>query len=275
MIRISIILLSFILFLSYINKSVAADDIKSTSQNQLNIEDGNVAKHDFVYSLNNAREVFFNYHKDPVNFENSIDILDGVLSNEPDNVDAMIFLSRVWLTFGHYIEDNTTEKWERFRNGSKIAQQAIKLSAYNADAYFYYVANEASLAKSKGAFGSIFLISKIKKGLNKTLELNPNHAEAIAMKGAILYTIPALMGGDIKESERLIREALVMEPHITSTKIFLAKNLYKQKHYEEAKRVLSEILNEENPKVEADWYLNKRVAIKMIKNINDIEHKQS
>lgn len=250
-----------------------ADD-NADSNNDKKLGD-KVTKHDFHYSLDYARNIFFNYHKDPKNFDKSIDILSELLTSEPHNVDAIVFLSRVWLTYGHYIDGNTPEKWERFRQGSQIAQQAIRLSPSHADAYFYYVANEASLAKSKGMFGSIFLISKIKKGLNKTLELDPNHAEALAMKGAILYSIPGLMGGDVKESERLIRESLIMEPHITSTKIFLAKNLYKQKHYDEAKQVLSEVLNERNPKVKADWYLNRRVAINMIKRINNIKQKQS
>lgn len=252
-----------------------ADDNYDSNTGRQSGDNLKITKHNYPNSVDYAREVFFNYHKDPENFDKSIYILAGLLTSEPDNVEAMIFLSRVWLTFGHYIDGNTPEKWERFRKGSEIAQQAIILSPSNADAYFYYVANEASLAKSKGMFGSIFLISKIKKGLNKTLELDPNHAEALAMKGAILYSIPGLMGGNIKESERLIREALVMEPHITSTKIFLAKNLYKQKNYDEAMQILSEVLNEKNPKVEADWYLNKRVAIKMIKRINNIKHKQS
>ena len=118
----------------------------------------------------------------------------------------------------------------------------------------------------------IFLL--IKKGINKVLELNPNHTEGIAMKGAVLNSIPGIMGGDVKEAEILIRKSLLLDPHLTSTKIFLAKNLFKQKHYEQAKAVLYEVLAERKPTVLADWHLNKRSALKWIRIINEKQQSQ-
>ncbi|NIS10104.1 MAG: hypothetical protein GWO07_15435, partial [Candidatus Dadabacteria bacterium] len=74
--------------------------------------------------------------------------------------------------------------WSRFEKGAEIGKKAIKADPSNPNAYFYYAANEASLAKSKGVFGSIFLVKRLKKNINKALELDPEHTEAIAMKGA-------------------------------------------------------------------------------------------
>ncbi|NIX15085.1 MAG: tetratricopeptide repeat protein [Candidatus Dadabacteria bacterium] len=93
------------------------------------------------------------------------------------------------------------------------------------------------------------------------------------MKGAVLNAIPGIMGGNLEEAEKLIRKALILDPHLTSTKIFLAKNLFKQKQYEEAAEVLNEVLEETNPTVLADWHLNKRSALKWLKKIE--EKKQS
>ncbi|NIP38722.1 MAG: tetratricopeptide repeat protein [Candidatus Dadabacteria bacterium] len=216
-------------------------------------------------SLLEAQNVFFEYHNDEQNFSKAIDIVNAVLANDSENCDALVLLSRIWLTYGHYIPDHSSdEKWNRFKTGSEIAKKAIKADSSNADAYFYYVANEASLAKSKGIFGSFFLVKKLKKNIAKALELDPNHTEAIAMKGAVLNAIPGIMGGDVKEAEKLIRKSLLLDPHLTSTKIFLAKNLVKQQHYEEAKAVLNEVLEETKPTVLADWHLNKRSAYKWL-----------
>jgi len=231
--------------------------------------------YDIKSKLEYAKQVFYDYHKDPNNFERAISLTNSVLSSDPDNVEALIFLSRIWLTYGHYLDGKSPEKLRRFEKGSEIAKKAIDINPLNPDAYFYYVANEASLAKSKGMFGSLLLISELNDGLKKVLELDPNHCEAIAMKGAILSSIPGMLGGNVKESESLIRTALLLDPKLTSTKIFLAKNLYKQKQYTEARTLLIEILDETNPRVEADWYLNRRVAIRMIQKIEKILHKES
>lgn len=223
-----------------------------------------------INTLQHAQNIFFEYHNDESSFSKAMDILNEELAINPNNCDALVLLSRIWLTYGHYIQDNSSEeKWNRFKTGSEIAKKAIKADSSNPDAYFYYVANEASLAKSKGVFGSFFLVKKIKKNIAKTLELNPNHTETIAMKGALLNSIPGIMGGDVKEAEKLIRQALVLDPHLTSTKIFLAKNLFKQEQYEEAKAVLNEVLEETNPTVLADWHLNKRSALMWLKKINE------
>jgi len=225
--------------------------------------------------LQQARAVFFDYYKNPDNFEKAIDIVNGILLENPNNPDALILLSRMWLTYGHYLRDNTSEiKWDRFKKGSKIAKKAIESAPSDPNAYFYYVANEASLAKCKGIIGSYFLVKRIKKGINKVLELDPNHTEGIAMKGAVLNSIPGIMGGDVKEAEILIRKSLLLDPHLTSTKIFLAKNLFKQKQYEQAKTVLYEVLAERNPTVLADWHLNKRSALKWIRIINEKQQSQ-
>jgi tetratricopeptide (TPR) repeat protein len=226
-------------------------------------------------SLHEAEKIFFEYHKNPDNFQKSMDIINDILSDDPQNCDALVLLSRIWLTYGHYIRDNSSpEKWDRFKKGSEVAQKAIKLEPSNPDAYFYYVANESSLAKSKGIFGSVFLVKRIKKGIDKVLELDPNHTECIALKGAVLNSIPGILGGDVKKAEKLIRKALLLDPHLTSTKIFLAKNLFKQKQYEQAKTVLYEILRESNPTVPADWHLNKRSALKWLRIIQEKQQSQ-
>jgi len=202
-------------------------------------------------------------------------MVNEILLEYPKNSDAMVLLSRMWLTYGHFLRDNNSEvKWGRFKKGSQIAKKAIKIAPTDPNAYFYFAANEASLAKSKGIFGSFFLVKRIKKNINKVLELDPNHTEGIALKGAFLNSIPGMLGGDVKEAEQLIRKALILDPHLTSTKIFLAKNLVKQEHYDEARDVLNEILEERNPTVLADWHLNRRSALKWIKIVNQKQQGQ-
>ncbi|NIT14297.1 MAG: tetratricopeptide repeat protein, partial [Candidatus Dadabacteria bacterium] len=254
-------------------EQVQTENHESNNATQTVKESQNTAEQKpFDTKMQEAKEIFYDYHNNTDNFQKSIDILNSIISEHPNDPEAYIFLSRVWLTYGHLIrESGTPEKWERFKKGSEIAQKAIKLDPSDPNAYFNYVANEASLAKSKGVFGSVFLVKRLKKGINKVLELDPEHVEGIALKGAILNSIPGLLGGDVKEAESLLRKALALDPHLTSTKIFLAKNLYKQEQYNDAKTLFNEVLQEENPTIRCDWHLNRRTAIKWLRII-DNEH---
>lgn len=48
-----------------------------------------------------AKDIFLTYHKDTTNLDRSIEILQNVLENDPQNLGAMLLLSRAWLTYGY------------------------------------------------------------------------------------------------------------------------------------------------------------------------------
>jgi tetratricopeptide (TPR) repeat protein len=61
----------------------------------------------------------------------------------------------------------------------------------------------------------------------------------------------------------------MLDPHTSSTKIYLGINLKRQKRYDEAKEVFREIIVEKNPKVYPDWYINRRWARWWITRLNE------
>ncbi len=217
--------------------------------------------------LEMAKRIYLDYYKDSMNLDRSIEILEGILEKDPDNVEALIFLSRVWLTYGYAKAPNDKEKLRVFNNGIKAAKKAIELAPDNPDAHFFYAANLGSWGEARGVLKSLFLLPEIKRELKLILKLDPNHVYALGMNGLLYYTIPDFMGGDLHISEIYLRRAIRLDPHLTVLKIYLAKNLIKQKRYNEAKEVLKEVIEEKTPTIYPDWYFNRETAKNLIAEI--------
>jgi len=218
--------------------------------------------------LNHAWEVLALYHRNPSNIDKTIEMLQEKLIREPDNVEALLLLSRAWLTYG-YVKARSKEDLIRvFENGTSAAEKAVELEHDNPDAHFFYVANLASLGDAKGLFNSLFMLPEVRRELDLILELDPNHENGLAMQGALFYYLPGILGGDMQISEIYIRRALSVDPHLSSAKFYLAMNLKKQKRYEEAIAVLNDLVMDKEPTFYPDWYLNRKYAFQMLSRIN-------
>ncbi len=219
-----------------------------------------------------AKQILLQYHLDSANIDSSIEIISETLSNDPDNLEALLLLSRAWLTYGYAKAPTKKEMIRVFENGKSAAQKAIALDPNNPDTQFYYVANLASLGDTKGVFRSLFMLGEIREKLDLILELDPNHTYGLAMYGALYQHLPSFVGGDLFISEIYLRRALSIDPHLTTAKLYLGMNLMKQEKYEEARSILIEFLQEKTPTFYADWYINRRFAMRLISDINDTDN---
>ncbi len=245
------LILVFFIFLFAISEFAYSNEIKDVAKVQPQKEP----------TIEDAREVLATYHKNRLNINRSMEITNEVLERDPNNVDALIFLSRVWLTRGYVGERTKEARISSFETGKEIAERAIEISPDNPDAHFFYVANLALVGQTKGIFNSLFMLPEVKKRLDTLLELDPNHTYGLGMQGTLYYYLPSILGGDMKISEIYLRRALFNDPHLSSAKLYLAMNLKKQKRYDEAVQVLEEIIREKEPTFYPDWYLNKNYAV--------------
>lgn len=247
-----------LLFAILISSEISSSDVyKNTSDN----------KAVQVLELSDARHILLNYHRDSQNIDRSIEIIEGILIEQPENIEALNFLSRVWLTYGYAKARTRDDMIMAFDSGVKVAKKALEVAPNNADAHFFYVANLASLGDAKGMFSSLFMLPKIRRELDLILELDPNHAYALGMNGALYLFLPGILGGDIQISEIYMRRALSLNPHMSSAKLYLAMNLRKQKRYDEAIEVLLDLVRDKEPAFYPDWYLNRKYAIVLISRI--------
>lgn len=237
-----------------------------------------VSKKDMVVdrsSIDRGWEVLAKYYRDPRAIDRAIEITEGVLKKEPGNVEALLFLSRLWLTYGYVKARSRLELIRVFENGTEAARKALEIEPDNPDAHFFYVANLASLGDTKGLFNSLFMLPEVRRELDTILSLDPNHANGLAMNGALYYYLPGILGGDLHISEIYIRRALSIDPHLSSARLYLAMNLTKQKRYDDAIEELTGLINDREPSFYPDWYLNRKYAAVMLGQIYEKRKKET
>src|SRR5262249_17560737 len=68
-------------------------------------------------------------------------------------------------------------------------------------------------------------VARVRREVERSLELSPRFVDAIVGKGAMLSALPWLLGGDAAEGERLLRDAVALAPEHSGAHAELAKVL--------------------------------------------------
>jgi tetratricopeptide (TPR) repeat protein len=132
---------------------------------------------------------------------------------------------------------------QHFERGESLASQAVALDDRSADAHFAVVCNLGELLRLDGEkITSLLALHRLMSEVDRTLELDPDHVDAMATKGNLLLRLPRLLGGDAKEGERLLREVVKRDDNAVTSRITLAKACGERGDREEAVRLASRAL---------------------------------
>jgi tetratricopeptide (TPR) repeat protein len=124
---------------------------------------------------------------------------------------------------------------EIYDRGIDLANQAMALDPAVADAHYALFINLGRKAERTGIGSQMRAISKLKKLLNETIELDPRHAHAWEAKGEMLLRLPRLMGGDAAEGERALRHSAELAPRWPKPPLRLAELDWKNGRVTEAR----------------------------------------
>jgi hypothetical protein len=115
-----------------------------------------------------------------------------------------------------------------YRRGVELARQAIAADDNNADAHFAMFANQGRVMLHEGYTANPMTLMTVNRELNRTLEIDPNHADALAAKGGMYRQLPWALGGSKqKASEYLARSVELDYEHACGARIELAE-LYRE-----------------------------------------------
>ncbi len=84
---------------------------------------------------------------------------------------------------------------------------------------------------------------RMTKELDRTLELAPDHLDALSAKGTFLVRLPSMLGGDREKGEKLLRYVLLKEPQSVNARLSLAKRYCATGRHIEALSLASEALD--------------------------------
>ena len=115
---------------------------------------------------------------------------------------------------------------EELERGMALASAAVEADPRDARAHLALFCNQGKQLELAGLrWRSLARLSRAKATLEQALALAPDDPDILAAKGAMLEQLPAVLGGDAAEAERLFRRALEVDPNHVPSRLFLAKLL--------------------------------------------------
>jgi tetratricopeptide (TPR) repeat protein len=130
-----------------------------------------------------------------------------------------------------------------FQTGQALAEQAVALDERYADAHFSLFCNLGEQLRIDGeSITSAFGFRRMMKELDRTLELNPGHLDALSAKGTLLVKLPGLLGGDPEKGAQLLQQVVNRAPHAVNARLALAKVRCERGRHREAVALASDAL---------------------------------
>jgi hypothetical protein len=115
---------------------------------------------------------------------------------------------------------------ERLRLSLEHADAAIAADERDALAHFAAFCALGGLLKEDGiGLAAPGRMRRLRREVDRTLELAPDFPDALAGKGALLCHLPRLLGGDAAAGERLLRRALELDADYLTPRLELVDAL--------------------------------------------------
>ena len=128
---------------------------------------------------------------------------------------------------------------------AKLAAEAdtlVRSNPQDAEFYIWRGIILSTYAGAKGGLGALDLVKQSKASLERALALDPKalHGSAYTSLGALYYQVPGwpIGFGDDEQAEKLLKQALQLNPNGIDPNYFYGDFLFRQKRYSEAKLAL-------------------------------------
>jgi len=127
------------------------------------------------------------------------------------------------------------ERKARFEQGQALGERAVTLDDNSAAAHFSLFCNMGELMRIDGeSLRSVFALRRMMAELDRTLELDPGHVDAMASKGTLLIRLPRILGGDAVKGEAMLRDVIRLDPSAFNSRLTLAKTCNDRGDHDEA-----------------------------------------
>jgi cytochrome c-type biogenesis protein CcmH/NrfG len=78
--------------------------------------------------------------------------------------------------------------------------------------------------------------------LDRALELDPNHLDALSSKGTLLVKLPAVLGGDPEKGEEMLKQVIKRDRTAISARLTLARLYAERGEHDAAIRLAAKAL---------------------------------
>jgi hypothetical protein len=150
-----------------------------------------------------------------------------------DRVETARELTQRALDCLHRGEDATAKeaKLAAYRDGLQWAERAVAADDNNADAHYARFANQGRIMQLEGSVNPLNVLAANRE-LDRALQLNPNHADALAARGGMYRQLPWVLGGNLKKAAEYLNRAVALDANACGSRIELAET-YRDMGYPE------------------------------------------
>ena len=179
---------------------------------------------------------FAHIHQDISGLKKAAHLYETVLHKQPDHQEAHWKLSEILFVSAMETGEKSAQK-EFYKQSIEHAEQVLQADPLCVPALFYSGYAHISLADTAGMIGAVSLLKKGKKELTRTMEYAPGNRFGIlaaCVLSQINTDVPWPLK-DLKEAEKLARQAVAWDPVLTLARVQLATVFRHQKKYEAAR----------------------------------------
>jgi tetratricopeptide (TPR) repeat protein len=201
--------------------------------------------------------------------------VDYIKANPDDiegKIDAYAIMAQSYFNLGEY-QTSEDDRMKSYTAGKDAAQKVIDLAPDRWEGWAWYAINLGYISQLKGVFRSLFLLEPFKKHIFKAEKLAPNNSFVLDAIGDMYRQLPWIAGGSLKKSKEYLEKAIKADPHATFVKFDLAITLLQDDKKEQAKELLTEVVNEKNPSWAAHWQIWEKPKAEALLNDMDTYEK--
>lgn len=159
-----------------------------------------------------------------------------------DSVKDLIKQARLECSRGRIAQERD-QRLGHFVKGQALAERAVARDEQNEDAHFALFCNLGEQLRIDGeSMTSMFGFRRMMSELDRTLELNPGHLDALSAKGTLLVKLPVVLGGDPEKGEHLLQQVIKKEPKAVNARLALARVRCENGRHREAVMLASDAL---------------------------------
>jgi hypothetical protein len=161
-------------------------------------------------------------------------------------------------------------KLMHFQTGQALAEQAVALDERYAEAHFSLFCNLGEQLRIDGeSITSAFGFRRVMNELDRTLELNSGHLDALSAKGTLLVKLPDILGGDKERGEQLLQQVVKRAPQAVNARLALARVRCERGRHQEAVMLASDALALARKHKRAEFIPEARAVLQQLKTNAD------
>jgi tetratricopeptide (TPR) repeat protein len=154
-----------------------------------------------------------------------------------------------------------------FERSQVLAERAVELNDELADAHFALFCSLGEQLRIDGEnLTSVFGFRRVMRELDRTLELDPHHLDAMSSKGTFLMRLPSFLGGDSEKGEQMLHYVILHDPKSVNARLTLAKTYASRGKRSEALSLATQALDLAHAEGRADLIPEAETTVMSLRN---------